>query len=186
MIRAFLFFSFLLFSTAMAAGDEVRPRINVDRNAIPICPIDDCYLTLVDETLCSILDTAFDDNVSKFSNIINCVDGDKNSYVCLNVLSKKRYSEERKTDYSDPYLLELMTDFQVRLDSCLREWTKNISLTERRQTVTYGMGRAKVVLGLSEYDAGKIKYDRLTLELSETPLRVVTKKPGAARRPSHD
>lgn len=172
----------------MVGGEELRPRINVDRNAISICPIDDCYLTLVDETLCNILDTAFDDNVSKFSNIINCIDGDRNTYICLNVLSKKRYSEERKTDYSDPYLLQLMTDFQVRLDGCLSAWTKGISLTERRQAVTYGMGRAKVVLGLSEYKVGKITYDRLTLELSKTPSKSMAKNAGSARphRPSRN
>jgi hypothetical protein len=148
---------------------EVRPHVDVERGPSLICPYDDCYLTLVDESLCVTLDKVFDETVSEFTNNLNCLDGDENSYVCLNVLSKKRYSEERKESYSDPHLLELMTDFQVQLDKCLREWTKSIFLTESRQAVSYRMGRAKVVLGLTEFVVNMDRFDRLTLELSAAP-----------------
>lgn len=172
MIRALVTLASVFIWCGAAGGDELQPKVNVDRNAPLICPIDDCYLTLVDETLCSILDAVFDDNVSEFSNILNCIDSEKGqTYACLNVLSKKRYSEERKAYYSDPYLLQLMTDFQVRLDNCLSAWKKGISLAEDRQTITYEMGKAHAVLGLTEYVVDGTKYDRLTLELGQAPLK---------------
>ncbi len=172
MIRAVLTLAILVFWSGAAGGYELRPKINVDRNAPLICPYDDCYLTLVDETLCSILDSVFDDNVAEFSNILNCMDNEEaQTYVCLNVLSRKRYSEERKADYSDPYLLQLMTDFQVRLDNCLSSWKKEIYLAEDRQIITYEMGKAHAVLGLAEYVVDGTKYDRLTLELGQAPSK---------------
>lgn len=166
MIRTLAFLAGVVFWATTAVAEDSQSKINVERNLVPICPIDDCYLTLVDEMLCSILDQVFDDKKASFSNILNCIDGAENTYLCLNVLSEKRYNEERKTEYSDPNILELMTNFQVRLDSCLIEWEKGISLKQELQTVTYQLENSKAALKLSEFRIGGINYDRLTLELS--------------------
>ncbi|MQW85986.1 hypothetical protein [Sinorhizobium saheli] len=169
MIRLSAVLGVLVLCPIVASAEEIKPKVHVDRNVGQICPIDDCYLTLVDETLCVIIDQVFDPQVVSFSNILNCFDGNDNSYVCLNVLAQKRHSEERQADYSDPYIVELMTNFQVGLDRCLGEWEKGFTLQQNRQAVTYEMGNAKVILALSEYQRGPTKYDRLTLELSQTP-----------------
>lgn len=152
----------LLSSTTLAQSGSM---INIDQGARIICPYDDCYLTFVDESLCDFLRSVFDDAITSFSNNRNCIAVDDYSYDCLNILSRRRYSEERETEYSDPYILQLMTEFQVRLDICLSGWRKNIVFDERRQLVVYVWGAETVAIALSEINIQQVNYDRLTLEL---------------------
>lgn len=135
---------------------------------VAICPFDDCYLTFVDEGLCLVLDQVFDPKTSSFEDSLNCIDDDNDtSYSCLNVLALRRYDQVRQADYSDPYILELMSSFEGQLDKCLPSWNKTIGLLEARQFVRYRLDRRSVRLGIELYRRGELRYDRMMLELSQ-------------------
>jgi hypothetical protein len=140
--------------------------VKTDQAARIICPYDDCYLTFVDESLCDFLRDMFDDAKASFPNNRNCISTDDGYlYNCLNILSKRRFSPERETEYADPYLLQLMTDYQVRLDICLAGWTKRISFRVDQQLIIYRRGMVTAALALSETHIEGVVYDKLTLQL---------------------
>jgi hypothetical protein len=134
---------------------------------VSICPTgaDDCRLTLVDHSLCDWLSELFDPSKETFHDDYNCIDGDPGVFACVNVLTRRKKDDQIKTDYIDPYLIELAALYESELDQCLPAWRKSKSMARSGPALLYEDEGRLINLSIIPYSEGSAKYDRLTLEV---------------------